>query len=125
MQNARNRARKHGAETLNTLTQSLCIPLRDIVNGYRSELRRLHPFEKVVADLTARARQRKDGLTLLDVLVSFLFSVCLAALYGCTVVCGMSSCILSHSLGLVPFLLESVSILTQTSFLSMILRPLG
>ncbi|CAB9503997.1 Nucleolar GTP-binding protein 1 [Seminavis robusta] len=68
MKNARNRARKHGTETLNTLTQALCIPLRDIVKGYNSEFRRLHPFEKVVADLTARARQRRDGLTLQDVL---------------------------------------------------------
>lgn len=38
------------------------------MDGYRRELRRLHPFEKVVADLTARAREKKDGLTLADVL---------------------------------------------------------
>jgi nucleolar GTP-binding protein len=54
---------------LNALTQALCIPLRDVVDGYKRELRRLHPFERVVADLTARARQKKDGLTLEDVLV--------------------------------------------------------
>jgi nucleolar GTP-binding protein len=66
--NARNRARKHGVETLDTISKSLCIPLRDIVNGYRYELKALHPFEKVVADLTARAREKKDGLTLMDVL---------------------------------------------------------
>ncbi|OEU08716.1 NOG1-domain-containing protein [Fragilariopsis cylindrus CCMP1102] len=64
VKNVRNRARKHGTETLNTLTQQLCIPLRDIVNGYRRELKRLHPFEKTVADLTVRARIKKDGLTL-------------------------------------------------------------
>lgn len=68
IKNARNRARKHGAETMNAVTQALCVPLRDVVKGYKSELRRLHPFEKVVADLTARARQKKDGLTLMDVL---------------------------------------------------------
>lgn len=68
IKNIRNRARKHGAESLNALTQALCIPLRDIVDGYKREWRRLHPFEKVVADLTARARQKKDGLTLSDVL---------------------------------------------------------
>jgi len=68
IKNARNRARKHGAETLDAVTKALCIPLRDCVKGYKTELRRLHPFEKVVADLTARARQKKDGLTLLDVL---------------------------------------------------------
>lgn len=64
VKNARNRARKHGAETLNALSQALCIPLRDTVNGYKSEMRRLHPFERVVADLTVRARQKRDGMTL-------------------------------------------------------------
>lgn len=52
------------------MAQTLCIPLRDIVNGYKTEWRRLHPFERVVADLTARARQKRDGLTLSNVLVS-------------------------------------------------------
>ena len=68
VKNIRNRARKHGAETLNALSQALCIPLRDTVNGYKSELRRLHPFERVVADLTVRAREKRDGLTLQNVL---------------------------------------------------------
>lgn len=64
VKNVRMRARKHGSETLNTLMQQLCVPLRDIVDGYRRELRRLHPFEETVADLTVRARIKKDGLTL-------------------------------------------------------------
>lgn len=64
IKNIRNRARKHGAETLNALTQALCIPLRNIVNGYKEEWKRLHPFERVVADLTVRAREKRDGLTL-------------------------------------------------------------
>ncbi len=68
IKNARNRARKEGAETMDAVTKALCVPLRDVVNGYKYELRRLHPFEKVVADLTVRARQKKDGLTLQDVL---------------------------------------------------------
>lgn len=68
IKNIRARTRKHGAEYLNALTQALCIPLRDVVDGYRREFRRLHPFEQVVADLTVRARQRKDGLTLESVL---------------------------------------------------------
>jgi len=51
------------------MTQALCIPLRDLVKGYKTEWNRLHPFERVVADLTARARQKKDGLTLTTVLV--------------------------------------------------------
>lgn len=68
IKNARNRARKHGAERLDAVTKALCLPLRDCVDGYKRELRRLHPFERVVADLTARAREKKDGLTLMDVL---------------------------------------------------------
>lgn len=68
VKNARNRARKHGAETMDAITKGLCIPLRDVVKGYKYELRRLHPFEKVVADLTVRSRQKKDGLVLTDVL---------------------------------------------------------
>jgi len=68
IKNARNRARKHGAERLDAVTKALCLPLRDCVDGYKRELRRLHPFERVVADLTARAREKRDGLTLMDVL---------------------------------------------------------
>jgi nucleolar GTP-binding protein len=68
IKNVRARARKHGAESINALAQALCLPLRDIVDGYRRELRRLHPFEQVVADLTVRARQKKDGLTLYNLL---------------------------------------------------------
>jgi len=64
VKNVRNRARKHGTETLNTYTQQLCVPLRDIVNGYKRELRHLHPFEKTVADLTVKARIKKDGVSL-------------------------------------------------------------
>ena len=64
IKNGRNRARKHGSETINTLIDALCIPLRDTVKGYRAEWKRFHPFERVVADLTARARQKKDGVTL-------------------------------------------------------------
>lgn len=68
IQNAKLRAQKHGAETLTAVSQTLCLPLRDLVKGYKTELRRLHPFEKVVADLTVRARQKKDGLTLMQIL---------------------------------------------------------
>ena len=64
MKNIRLRIRKYGAETINTLMISLCVPLRDIVDGYKSEWKRLHPFERVVADLTASSHQKKDGLTL-------------------------------------------------------------
>ncbi|GKY99965.1 hypothetical protein MPSEU_000950100 [Mayamaea pseudoterrestris] len=68
LKNARLRARKHATESIITLQQSLCLPLRDLVQGYQSEWKKLHPFERVVADLTARAREKKDGLTLQVVL---------------------------------------------------------
>jgi hypothetical protein len=61
--NIRNRAKKHASQTLDTIVQSLCVPLRDFIQGYSTEYRRLHPFEKVVADLTVRSRQKKDGMT--------------------------------------------------------------
>jgi nucleolar GTP-binding protein len=64
MKNIRLRIRKYGAETINTFMIALCVPLRDIVDGYKREWKRLHPFERVVADLTASSRQKKDGLTL-------------------------------------------------------------
>ena len=68
IRNGKKRAHKHGAVRLNLLMQELCVPLRDTVQGYRREFRRLHPFERVVADLSARSRQKKDGLTLETVL---------------------------------------------------------
>lgn len=64
MKNIRLRIRKYGSETINTLMIALCVPLRDIVDGYKREWKRLHPFERVVADLTASSHQKKDGLTL-------------------------------------------------------------
>ena len=33
VKNARNRARKEGAETMDAITKALCVPLRDVVNG--------------------------------------------------------------------------------------------
>ena len=68
IKNARNRARKHATVTLDTLTKELCVPLRDVVKGYKYEISHLHSFEKVVADLTVRARQKKDGVSLMNVL---------------------------------------------------------
>ena len=68
IKNARNRVRKQGAERLNAITNALCVPLRDVIQGYRRELRRLHPFEQVVADLTVRAKAQKNGWTLTHVL---------------------------------------------------------
>jgi len=38
------------------------------VNGYKREIAALHDFEKVVADLTVKARKKKDGVSLLAIL---------------------------------------------------------
>ena len=60
IRNARQQARKHTAVKLDALTKELVVPLRQLVEGYRKQLRRLHPYESVVADLTVRALE-KDG----------------------------------------------------------------
>lgn len=62
------RARKHAAQTLDALTSSFTVPLRDVVRGYRRELRHLHPFERTVAELTVMAREKRDGVSLDGVL---------------------------------------------------------
>lgn len=62
--NVRLRKRKQGAQTIDLLSQKLCKPLKDTVQTYNRELKYMHPFEKVVMELTVRARQKKDGLTL-------------------------------------------------------------
>ena len=54
--------------TLQTLQQELCLPLRDTAAGYRREWKHLHPFERVVANLSVRSREKIDGLTLNAVL---------------------------------------------------------
>eukprot|EP00578_Thalassiosira_sp_NH16_P008461 CAMPEP_0181117800 /NCGR_PEP_ID=MMETSP1071-20121207/22731_1 /TAXON_ID=35127 /ORGANISM="Thalassiosira sp., Strain NH16" /LENGTH=558 /DNA_ID=CAMNT_0023202243 /DNA_START=477 /DNA_END=2153 /DNA_ORIENTATION=+ len=66
--NARRRTQKRGAQTIDLLSQKLCSPLKTTVQTYRWELKRMHPFEKVVMELTVRARQKKDGLTLTTLL---------------------------------------------------------
>lgn len=68
VKNIQQRAKKHGAESINALAQTLCIPLRDTVKAYRATLRNLHPFEQVVAELTVENRQQKDGVALESVL---------------------------------------------------------
>lgn len=68
IQVGKKRAHKHGAVRLTMYTQELCRPLRESIDGYRYVFRNLHPFEQVVADLTIRSRQKKDGLTLSIVL---------------------------------------------------------
>jgi nucleolar GTP-binding protein len=69
VKNVKQRAKKHGAETLNALSQSLCIPLRNTVRLYERTLKNLHPFEQVVAELTVSNRQKKDGVELHTVLL--------------------------------------------------------
>ena len=66
--NQRRRTQKRGAQTIDSLSQKLCAPLKQTVQTYRRELKYMHPFEKVVMELTIRARQKKDGLTLSTIL---------------------------------------------------------
>ena len=66
--NQRRRTQKRGAQTIDSLCQKLCAPLKKTVQTYKRELRSMHPFEKVVMELTIRARQKKDGLTLSSIL---------------------------------------------------------
>lgn len=68
IKNARQQARKVGAMKLDTLTKEISVPLRDVVEGYRRQLRRLHPYESVVADLTVRALEKCGGATLGELL---------------------------------------------------------
>lgn len=68
VKNIRNRKKKEGSEKIDTLMKSLSVPLRDLIKGYRSTLRRLHPFEKVVVNLTISKQKKKDGLTLESIL---------------------------------------------------------
>lgn len=68
VKNARQRARKYGAMQLDMLTKELGVPLRDIVQGYKRQLRILHPYEAVVADLTVRALEKSGHTTLTEVL---------------------------------------------------------
>eukprot|EP00574_Skeletonema_japonicum_P000357 CAMPEP_0201740612 /NCGR_PEP_ID=MMETSP0593-20130828/46394_1 /ASSEMBLY_ACC=CAM_ASM_000672 /TAXON_ID=267983 /ORGANISM="Skeletonema japonicum, Strain CCMP2506" /LENGTH=650 /DNA_ID=CAMNT_0048234933 /DNA_START=65 /DNA_END=2017 /DNA_ORIENTATION=- len=62
--NARRRTQKRGAQTIDMLCQKLCAPLKETVKTYEREFKHMHPFEKVVMELTIRARQKRDGLTL-------------------------------------------------------------
>ncbi|KAL9180973.1 hypothetical protein ACHAXT_009778 [Thalassiosira profunda] len=66
--NARRRTQKRGAQTIDLLCQKLCKPLKETVQTYRRELKYMHPFEEVVMELTVRARQKRDGLTLATLL---------------------------------------------------------
>eukprot|EP01082_Thalassiosira_pseudonana_P001327 g1574.t1 g1574 contig10:2369176-2371107(+) len=66
--NVRRRTQKRGAQTIDLLSQKLCAPLKTTVQTYQRELRTMHPFEKVVMELTIQARQKRDGLTLANLL---------------------------------------------------------
>lgn len=64
IKNGRQRARKLGAEKTDALAKAMCVPIRDVVKGYKTVFKSLHPFEAVVADLTVKAREKKDGMKL-------------------------------------------------------------
>ncbi len=57
---------------MDTLTKEICKPLGDILRAYKVELRRLHPFEATLADLTVKARAKQGYLTLEQVLHTYI-----------------------------------------------------
>ena len=59
--NIRLRIRKYGIEQINTMMESLCIPLRDLVKGYQYIYHHLHPFERVVTDLTITTYSKQNN----------------------------------------------------------------
>jgi GTP1/Obg family GTP-binding protein len=48
--------RKHTTHKIQVLSSSITRPLREVVEGHRRIMQRLHPFERVVAELTVRSR---------------------------------------------------------------------
>jgi GTP1/Obg family GTP-binding protein len=62
--NVKRRTQKRGAQTIDLLCQKLCAPLKETVTTYERTLKYMHPFERVVMELTVRARQKKDGMSL-------------------------------------------------------------
>ena len=63
-------ARAHGTQKLQALSASLTRPLKEVLNAYDSLLRRLHPFERVVAELTISSRERNGAMPLAGALAS-------------------------------------------------------
>lgn len=66
--NVKRRTQKRGAQTLDHLQQSLCKPLRETVDSYKRLYKNMHPFERVVMDLTVTSLQKRDGTTLSSLL---------------------------------------------------------
>jgi hypothetical protein len=62
--NIKRRSIKRGSQTLDYLQQSLCKPLRDTVDTYKRLYKNMHPFERVVMDLTVSSlytREKSDA----------------------------------------------------------------
>jgi nucleolar GTP-binding protein len=59
LQGARQKERKRTVEALHMFSQSIAQPLEEIVATYRRRLKRLHPFEKVVAESIIFAQERQ------------------------------------------------------------------
>ena len=63
-------ARAHGTQKLQALSASLTRPLKEVLNAHDSLQRRLHPFERVVAELTISSRERNGAMPLAGALAS-------------------------------------------------------
>lgn len=56
--------RKHVTHKIQVLSSSITRPLKDVVEGYRRMMGKLHPFERTVAELTISSRQRNGAMAL-------------------------------------------------------------
>jgi len=68
IKNIRNQNRKFTAQSLDTLMKALTVPITESVTAYEEILKKLHPFEQTVAELTITARVKK-GYSSLDILL--------------------------------------------------------
>lgn len=72
IKNLRNANRKLGAEVLDNLMKYLTIPITNTLKVYKTQLKKLHPFESTVVDLTIVSRIKAGNPDLQDVLQNLL-----------------------------------------------------
>ena len=68
IKNIRNQNRKLTAQSLDSLMKALTVPITESVTAYEEILKKLHPFEQTVAELTITARVKK-GYNSLDTIL--------------------------------------------------------
>lgn len=60
--------RKHTTDKIQVLSSSLTQPLKEAIDSFRHLMSRLHPFERVVADVIVSNRERNGAMSLADAL---------------------------------------------------------